>query len=646
MTRSLLLLACFSATLLADQDVEQLEQSALYEAATAAARSVVRIETIGGVEKVGQVLVNVGPTSGVVVDAEGYIVSSAFNFIQKPTSILVQLPNGKRRPAKIVSRDHSLRLVLLKVDVDEPLVVPEATPKSELQVGQWAVTVGRTLPGDSFNLSVGIVSAKDRIWSTAVQTDANVSPANYGGALADIQGRVIGVLVPLSPDSSSVIAGSEWYDSGIGFAVPLEDIFLHLDRLKQSDLYAGKLGVSLQGADAYGGELVVGVCWPKSPARDAGIKSGDKILSINGVALQRHVEMKHVLGPLLADESIRIEYERDGQTLSGTLSLVDKLVPYEHAFLGILPTRTPQDGRGPGDGVPIRYVYPESPAANAGLNIGDTIASINDAPIGSAGMLRTALAAFEPGAEVRVGLSEADRVQISVTLGPMPLPVPEELPALFPDAEEFNEDLPSLGKVDIKLPEEAGKCSAYIPDSHDPRFGHALLVVLPVPGQDVSEVIKQWRSACDSSRTILLMPQAKDSRSWLPTETAFIRKTIENLRKEYSVDSERIVVYGASNSGAMAYLTAFKHRDLIRGVAVFNGLIPRRAPVLINEPLQRLAVYAISSNEERTATRIEANVRQLGAIKIPASQRRLDADELDDASRSELLRWVDTLDRI
>ena len=646
MKQLLSMLCCFvAAPLLAVQDIEQLEQQALFDAATEVSSSVVRIETIGGLEKVGQVLVNAGPTSGVVIDADGYIVSSAFNFIQRPTSIFVQLPNGQRKSAKIVSRDSSRHLVLLKIEVDKPLDVPRLSPKAQLHVGQWAVAVGRTLPGNEFNMSVGIVSAKNRIWSTAVQTDANVSPANYGGALTDIQGRVIGVLVPLSPDSSSVVAGSEWYDSGIGFAVPWEDILSHLDQLKTSDLHSGKLGVSLKGSDSYGGELIVGVSWPKSPAREAGIQAGDEIVSINDILLRRHVEMKHVLGPLLAGDRIRIRFLRDGKALTRELELTDKLLPYEHAFLGILPVRRPRMDES--QGLTIRYVYEDSPASKIGIQGGDSIVAINGERVANVAGLRTAMAGFEPGVEVEITLDgNAENRRFTTTLERLPSAVPEELPAVFPNADDFNQDLPALGRVNVKLPEEAGECVAYIPDTYDPRFKHSLLVVLPMPGQTVDEVLQTWRTACDAVATILLMPQAKDVRSWLPTETAFIRKTIENLRKEYEIDGERIVVFGEHNSGAMAYLTALKHRDLVRGVAVFDSMIPRRAPALINEPLQRLAAFLLSSKNERINKLMMANGKQLESNKIPVSQKQIDDAKLDNAAREELLRWIDTLDRI
>ena len=80
-----------------------------------------------------------------------------------------------------------------------------------------------------------------RVWGKALQTDAPVSPNNYGGPLVDIRGRVMGLLVPLSPQSAEEIAGVEWYDSGIGFAMPLEAIQKVLPKLRKGeDLYYGR----------------------------------------------------------------------------------------------------------------------------------------------------------------------------------------------------------------------------------------------------------------------------------------------------------------------------------------------------------------------------------------------------------------------
>src|SRR5262247_3383831 len=84
----LLALALFAPTVLAQGDLPSQEESAIRAAVDRVAPSVVKIETIGGLERVGKVLVSTGPTTGLVVDQGGYILSSAFNFVQKPSSIL------------------------------------------------------------------------------------------------------------------------------------------------------------------------------------------------------------------------------------------------------------------------------------------------------------------------------------------------------------------------------------------------------------------------------------------------------------------------------------------------------------------------------------------------------------------------------
>src|SRR5436305_14661808 len=138
------LIAAFPAALcFAQDDFPSQEEDAIRAAVERVAPSVVKIETIGGLERVGKVLISTGPTTGLVVDEAGYILSSAFNFVQKPSSILVTLPSGARAPAQIVARDNSRMLVLLKVNTSEKLMPPTATPKSEMTVGQWAIAVGR-----------------------------------------------------------------------------------------------------------------------------------------------------------------------------------------------------------------------------------------------------------------------------------------------------------------------------------------------------------------------------------------------------------------------------------------------------------------------------------------------------------------------
>ena len=188
------------------------------------APAVVHIETIGGLERTGHVLFGTGPTTGLIVDPDGYIISSAFNFFNKPASILVRLPDGSRKAARLLATDHSRMLALLKVETPRPLPVGEVLPQRAMRIGQWTIAVGRAFDADRPNLAVGILSATNRVWGKAIQTDAAVSPNNYGGPLIDLEGRVMGVLVPLSPQAETEVAGVDWYDSGIGFAVPAEQV--------------------------------------------------------------------------------------------------------------------------------------------------------------------------------------------------------------------------------------------------------------------------------------------------------------------------------------------------------------------------------------------------------------------------------------
>src|SRR5262249_40512615 len=152
-----------------------------------------------------------GPTTGVIVSSDGYIISSAFNFADKPDAVFVALPGRSgRQVAQVVASDHTRMLTLLKIEASG-LPVAQVTPKSEMQVGQSVAALGRTWVGadDVPSISLGIVSALGRIWGKAIQTDAKISPVNYGGPLIDLYGRVLGILVPASPSAQGETAGVE-----------------------------------------------------------------------------------------------------------------------------------------------------------------------------------------------------------------------------------------------------------------------------------------------------------------------------------------------------------------------------------------------------------------------------------------------------
>ena len=332
----------------------------------------VRIETIGGLERVDKVLFGAGPTTGLVIDSSGYIVSSAFNFVNKPASILVRLPDGTRKPAKLVARDHNCQVVLLKIEPDHPLPVPEAAPQAEMRVGQWCVAVGRTFEESRPNMAVGILSAVGRVWGKALQTDAPVSPNNYGGPLVDIRGRVMGVIVPLSPQSAEEIAGIEWYDSGIGFAIPLEAIQQGPPQAPQ-----GRGPVSRRGRRLHAVEEPVhgrhrDRLLPPQLARRQGRLQGGRPHRRDRRTQGRPLPPRSSRKSAATTPATRCHFVvlRGDKRIEADLELIAKLEPFQHGFLGILPLRDGDDA-----GVTVRYVYPGSPAAEAKIEPGDVIVS-------------------------------------------------------------------------------------------------------------------------------------------------------------------------------------------------------------------------------------------------------------------------------
>src|SRR5439155_2855559 len=134
----------------ATEDTEDLLQNAMKAAVARVALSVVQIETSGGSDILGSgpgmFRKGAGPTTGLVVAADGYVISSAFNFANKPSAIFVAVPGHKDRyPATVVATDQTRMLTLLKIKVDTKLAVPTPTPKKEIIVGQTAIALGRTL---------------------------------------------------------------------------------------------------------------------------------------------------------------------------------------------------------------------------------------------------------------------------------------------------------------------------------------------------------------------------------------------------------------------------------------------------------------------------------------------------------------------
>ena len=272
---------------------------------------------IGGIRRQGE-----GNSTGILISSEGHIVTSTFNFIRRPPVIMVVTHDGKRHVAKMLGRDDTRKICILKIEGPIEFQLPEFAPVDEIQIGQWAVSLGVGFGDKNPAVSIGIISAKNRVSGRAVQTDANISPANYGGPLVDIEGRVIGVCVPLSPRSSAEGAGVEWYDSGIGFAVPLagnEDV---LEKLKSGqDIKPGYLGVQMKPNEGGNPGVVIESVVDDSPAAKAGLQKDDVLLKVDGEEFADLAALQKIIRSKLAGESVTLTIQRGDDSIEQEVTL-------------------------------------------------------------------------------------------------------------------------------------------------------------------------------------------------------------------------------------------------------------------------------------------------------------------------------------
>ena len=646
-----------------------LEQRAFREAAAFAAPSVVRVETVGGRERIGRVATATGPTTGLVVSEDGYIISSAFNFASRPASVLVRLPDGRVYPATQIATDQLRMLTLLKIDADD-LTPVQAVARDEIQVGQWSIALGRTYDPAVPGISVGIVSAVNRVWGLAIQTDAKVSPVNYGGPLIDISGRAMGMLVPLSPDSHSETAGVEWYDSGIGFAIPMQDIYGLLDRLKQGrDLKRGLMGVVLKSRGLYDAEVRIDRVRFDSPAEQAGLREDDRIVEIDGRQTQRLVQVQSALRRRYEGETIALTIDREGDRRTVELTLVGELPPWQAGFLGILPRREPRQGSGR-PGVVVRYVFARSPADSAGIATGDRIASVDGVEIEDAAHLTDVVGRFRPGESACIEYERENHVaKRDVRLTLIPKTVPRELPpSVIPPPEgapvyaRGDDDRVEAGngadsretekretdRFSRTLPGHDREFRVYIPQGYNRAWNHALMVWIHPAGDSMeATLLRRWQSICDLRGMIIVAPRADHPRGWKPSDAPFVRDVMDWIRHRYSVDPGRVFLHAWSDAGDFGWSMVFRNRDLFRGGCLAGTELRFLPPE--NEPHQRLQCHLMCGEQDPRYAAVRSTVRVLQRAGYPVSfsaapDRGHGYPDQDDIRK--VGRWADCLDQI
>jgi Do/DeqQ family serine protease len=336
--------------------------------------------------------------SGVVVDAKnGYIITN-HHVVENASEITITLLDNRSFSAKVIGSDEGADIAVLQAK--QPNLVAMAMGDSaKLEVGDYVVAVGNPF-GLSHTVTAGIVSALGRTginpdgYEDFIQTDASINPGNSGGALVNLRGELVGI-------NSAILSGSGG-NIGIGFAIPVNLVKSVMDQLIQyGQVKRGVLGVNLYpvnsdiakefGVAESTGALVAGVA-PGSAAERAGVKTGDIITSINGVAKKDPGELRYAIGLLHVGDKIEIGLLRDGKPRTVTAVVAERAdvetanaVDINKGLEGADLTDAPEGG-----GVLVKALQDGSPAAQSGLRPNDLIVGVGRTPVTNTKTLREA----------------------------------------------------------------------------------------------------------------------------------------------------------------------------------------------------------------------------------------------------------------
>ncbi len=272
--------------------------------------------------------------SGVIVDAAGYAVTNA-HVIAGAEEIIVGLSDGREFEAEIVVIDEPSDLAILKIDpAGETLPAVDLKPSESMEVGDLVLAIGNPF-GVGQTVTGGIISAQARStlnindYNFFIQTDAAINPGNSGGPLVAMDGKVIGI--------NTAIYSRSGGHMGIGFAIPSEMVATVVAAAQAGQTVAGRgiirpwLGVSVQkvtadiadslAIDTPRGVLVSGL-HRASPAKKAGLRVGDIVLSVNGRTIREPEEMKFRMATIPLGGKAQFDVLRAGQSRLVTVTAI------------------------------------------------------------------------------------------------------------------------------------------------------------------------------------------------------------------------------------------------------------------------------------------------------------------------------------
>jgi len=285
------------------------------EIAAKAGPSVVGVASV--VERRGMfTTTGISSGSGIILNNEGYIATND-HVIEGAREIMVTLNTGVEIPARLVGRDPRSDLAVLKVDTSEELHPAAIGDSARVEVGDLAIAIGNPL-GQEFagTVTQGVISAVNRTITVQgrvfnlIQTDAAINVGNSGGALVNHYGQIVGI------NTLKLSAGGV---EGMGFAIPISTAMPIIADLIAHGYVQGRpvIGISgrvINSARAQQQGLVPGIqvmeVLENSGARNAGIRRGDIIISINGTTVANVDELNRALEQHSAGDVVTLEVFR------------------------------------------------------------------------------------------------------------------------------------------------------------------------------------------------------------------------------------------------------------------------------------------------------------------------------------------------
>jgi serine protease Do len=381
---------------------------------------VVNITTVNQRDALGRAGRSTG--SGFVLTPDGLAVTNN-HVVAKAQQINVRLADGREFSAEVVGRDASTDVALLRLRDVGPALLPAVYlgDSDKLEVGDWVVAIGNPF-GLDHSVSHGMISAKERVLGVGVfddfiQTDTLINPGNSGGPLFNMRGEVVGV-------NTAIMSQGQ----GIGFAVPINMVKDLLPNLRENGrLERGWLGVDIADArpDDAARFLVVREVYRRSPAAEAGVQPGDRVLAVNGRPIASYLQLLRKVALLAPGTETKLTLLRGGETKEVAVKLSARPAqetlqalssPGNVSELGLLlrdlsPEVAAPLGYEAYVGVLVTGIAPGSPAAKAGVVAGDVLTEVNRRRVKDVAGLRAALERGGAGANVLLRVQRGDTQQ-------------------------------------------------------------------------------------------------------------------------------------------------------------------------------------------------------------------------------------------